>query len=71
MLGTSFSSLPDRVTPKPQIYQGLTDAPWDIVLYSLRLVTIGSTILLVTHDPRWLPMVQRSVELFDGTIVDG
>ena len=31
----------------------------------------GSTILLVTHDPRWLPMVQRSVELFDGTIVDG
>ena len=29
----------------------------------------GSTILLVTHDPRWQGMVQRSVELFDGAIV--
>ena len=29
----------------------------------------GSTILLVTHDPRWRQTVQRSVELFDGTIV--
>ena len=29
----------------------------------------GSTILLVTHDPRWQSTVQRSVELFDGTIV--
>ena len=29
----------------------------------------GSTILLVTHDPRWQETVQRSVELFDGTIV--
>jgi len=29
----------------------------------------GSTILLVTHDPRWQQTVQRSVELFDGTIV--
>ncbi len=29
----------------------------------------GSTILLVTHDPRWQDTVQRSVELFDGTIV--
>ncbi|MGD8328565.1 MAG: ABC transporter ATP-binding protein [Acidobacteriota bacterium] len=29
----------------------------------------GATILLVTHDPRWQETVQRSVELFDGTIV--
>jgi len=29
----------------------------------------GATILLVTHDPRWQGVVQRSVELFDGTIV--
>ena len=29
----------------------------------------GSTILLVTHDPRWQSTVQRTVELFDGTIV--
>jgi putative ABC transport system ATP-binding protein len=29
----------------------------------------GATILLVTHDPRWQQTVQRSVELFDGTIV--
>ena len=29
----------------------------------------GATILLVTHDPRWKQTVQRSVELFDGTIV--
>ena len=29
----------------------------------------GTTILLVTHDPRWRRRVQRSVELFDGTIV--
>jgi len=29
----------------------------------------GATILLVTHDPRWKQVVQRSVELFDGTIV--
>ncbi len=28
----------------------------------------GATILLVTHDPRWRRTVQRSVELFDGTI---
>jgi putative ABC transport system ATP-binding protein len=29
----------------------------------------GSTILLVTHDPRWREVVGRSVELFDGRIV--
>ena len=29
----------------------------------------GSTILLVTHDPRWQQTVERGVELFDGTIV--
>ena len=29
----------------------------------------GSTILLVSHDPRWRSTAQRSVELFDGTIV--
>ena len=29
----------------------------------------GSTILLVTHDPRWKSTVQRSVELLDGTLV--
>lgn len=29
----------------------------------------GSTILLVTHDPRWQSVVGRSVELFDGRIV--
>ena len=29
----------------------------------------GSTILLVTHDPRWQGRVQRSVELFDGAVV--
>jgi len=29
----------------------------------------GSTILLVTHDPRWASVVERSVELFDGQIV--
>ncbi|HVS64103.1 MAG TPA: ABC transporter ATP-binding protein [Thermoanaerobaculia bacterium] len=28
----------------------------------------GSTILLVTHDPRWASVVQRSVELFDGQV---
>jgi len=28
----------------------------------------GSTILLVTHDPRWASVVQRSVELFDGEV---
>ena len=33
------------------------------------LHTAGSTILLVTHDPRWQSTVQRSVELFDGAIV--
>ena len=29
----------------------------------------GSTILLVTHDPRWASVVGRSVELFDGALV--
>ena len=29
----------------------------------------GSTILLVTHDPRWRSVVGRGVELFDGSIV--
>jgi putative ABC transport system ATP-binding protein len=29
----------------------------------------GSTILLVTHDPRWASVVERSVELFDGRLV--
>ncbi|MGD8329621.1 MAG: ABC transporter ATP-binding protein [Acidobacteriota bacterium] len=33
------------------------------------LHSAGATILLVTHDPRWQETVQRSVELFDGTIV--
>ncbi len=28
----------------------------------------GSTILLVTHDPRWLRLVSRSVHLFDGRL---
>ncbi|MEM9407070.1 MAG: ABC transporter ATP-binding protein [Acidobacteriota bacterium] len=28
----------------------------------------GSTILLVTHDPRWLRLVSRSVRLFDGRV---
>jgi putative ABC transport system ATP-binding protein len=31
----------------------------------------GSTILLVSHDPRWLGVVERAVELFDGTIGNG
>ena len=29
----------------------------------------GSTILLVSHDPRWRGVALRSVELFDGTVV--
>jgi putative ABC transport system ATP-binding protein len=29
----------------------------------------GATILVVTHDPRWLGQVQRHVELFDGRLV--
>ena len=29
----------------------------------------GSTILLVTHDPRWLGVASRSVELFDGKVL--
>ncbi len=35
----------------------------------MELHRAGATILLVTHDPRWKQSVQRSVELFDGTIV--
>ena len=29
----------------------------------------GSTICLVTHDPRWRSTTQRTVQLLDGTIV--
>jgi putative ABC transport system ATP-binding protein len=29
----------------------------------------GSTILLVSHDPRWRGVARRSVELFDGAVV--
>ncbi len=31
----------------------------------------GSTILLVTHDPRWQSVVGRCVELFDGRLTSG
>ena len=30
----------------------------------------GATICLVSHDPRWSEVAQRTVNLFDGTIVD-
>ena len=30
----------------------------------------GATICVVTHDPRWTPLVQRHIHLFDGRIVD-
>ena len=30
----------------------------------------GSTICLVTHDPRWREVTRRTVALFDGEIVD-
>ncbi len=30
----------------------------------------GSTICLVSHDPRWSEVCQRNVKLFDGTIVE-
>ena len=35
----------------------------------IELNRAGSTILLVTHDPRWRRVVAREVELFDGSIV--
>jgi putative ABC transport system ATP-binding protein len=30
----------------------------------------GATIVVVTHDPRWIAQVQRQIHLFDGRIVD-
>jgi putative ABC transport system ATP-binding protein len=30
----------------------------------------GSTIVMVTHDPRWAEQAERQVSLFDGRIVD-
>jgi putative ABC transport system ATP-binding protein len=30
----------------------------------------GSTILMVTHDPRYSPFAERTVHLFDGRIVE-
>lgn len=30
----------------------------------------GSTIVMVTHDPRWAEQAERQVSLFDGKIVD-
>ena len=30
----------------------------------------GATICVVTHDPRWLEQVQRTINLFDGRIAD-
>jgi putative ABC transport system ATP-binding protein len=30
----------------------------------------GSTVCVVTHDPRWLLQAQRHIHLFDGRIVD-
>ena len=48
----------------------LNSAQAETVIEMLReLHASGATILLVTHDPRWQRTVQRSVELFDGTIV--
>jgi len=40
-----------------------------VIAMLTELHAAGATILLVTHDPRWKQTVQRSVELFDGTIV--
>jgi putative ABC transport system ATP-binding protein len=31
----------------------------------------GSTICMVTHDPRYAQCAQRTVQLFDGRVVDG
>jgi putative ABC transport system ATP-binding protein len=30
----------------------------------------GSTVVMVTHDPRWAEQAQRQISLFDGKIVD-
>ena len=30
----------------------------------------GSTIVMVTHDPRWAEQADRQVSLFDGKVVD-
>jgi len=40
-----------------------------VIAMLCELHAAGATILLVTHDPRWKETVERSVELFDGTIV--
>jgi putative ABC transport system ATP-binding protein len=49
----------------------LSSAQAETVIEMLtELHTSGSTLLLVTHDPRWQSIVKRSVDLFDGTIVD-
>jgi putative ABC transport system ATP-binding protein len=29
----------------------------------------GATVVVVTHDPRWLGDAKRQIELFDGKIV--
>ncbi len=34
------------------------------------LHTAGSTVLMVTHDPRYSPFAERTVHLFDGRIVE-
>ncbi len=48
----------------------LNSAQADTVIAMLtELHASGSTILLVSHDPRWQGRAQRSVELYDGAIV--
>jgi energy-coupling factor transporter ATP-binding protein EcfA2 len=41
-----------------------------IVVFTIRLICAGSTICMVTHDPRYTKHAQRTIHLFDGRIVE-
>jgi ABC-type lipoprotein export system ATPase subunit len=41
-----------------------------IVVFTLILSCPGSTICMVTHDPRYTKHAQRTIHLFDGRIVE-
>ena len=41
-----------------------------IVVFTMLLICAGSTICMVTHDPRYTKHAQRTIHLFDGRIVE-
>jgi len=41
-----------------------------IVVFTILLIYAGSTICMVTHDPRYTKHAQRTIHLFDGRIVE-